>query len=165
MELLLNLCDQLRENGHRALIFSQFTRHLALVREGLDQRDCTYAYLDGGTSSKMRQKQVETFQRGSLDFFLISLKAGGVGITLTAADFVIHLDPWWNPAVEDQATDRVYRIGQTKPVTVYRLVSRGTVEEKILNLHRRKRELADSLLSVQTELGGLDQKTLLSMMR
>ena len=94
----------------------------------------------------MRQASVEAFQRGEGEIFLISLKAGGSGLNLTAADYVIHLDPWWNPAVEDQASDRAHRIGQTRPVTVYRLVAATTIEEKIIQLHQSKKELADSLL-------------------
>ena len=93
-----------------------------------------------------RQIQVARFQKGEGDLFLISLKAGGLGLNLTAASYVIHMDPWWNPAVEDQASDRAHRIGQQHPVTVYRLVTRGTIEEKIIALHRKKRDLADSLL-------------------
>ena len=103
-------------------------------------------YLDGSTASKERQRQVQEFQAGHGDLFLISLKAGGVGLNLTAADYVIHLDPWWNPAVEDQASDRAHRIGQKHPVTIYRLVAKNTIEEKIVHLHHEKRALADSLL-------------------
>ena len=95
---------------------------------------------------KERQKRVDAFQAGEGDIFLISLKAGGTGLNLTAADYVIHMDPWWNPAVEDQASDRTHRIGQQRPVTIYRFVTQGTVEEKIITLHQQKRELANSLL-------------------
>ncbi len=140
------ILDELLENRHQALVFSQFVDHLHLVRSYLDQRKVSYQYLDGSTSIAKRQEAVTAFQAGEGDLFLISLKAGGFGLNLTAADYVIHLDPWWNPAVEDQASDRAHRIGQQRPVTIYRLVTRGTIEEKILDLHRHKRDLATSLL-------------------
>jgi superfamily II DNA or RNA helicase len=140
------IVDELRANGHRALVFSQFVSHLDLLREELDKDGIGYRYLDGSTPVKERQAQVAAFQAGQGELFLISLKAGGVGLNLTAADYVIHMDPWWNPAVEDQASDRAHRIGQLRPVTVYRLVAANTIEEKIVALHGQKRELADSLL-------------------
>ncbi len=142
----LDLVDELRENGHRALVFSQFTKHLALVQSALIERDVPYQYLDGSTPAAVRRERVDAFQRGEGDLFLISLKAGGTGLNLTGADYVVHLDPWWNPAVEDQASDRAHRIGQTKPVTVYRLVAAGTIEETMLALHADKRDLVDSVL-------------------
>ena len=133
------LLEQIREGGHRVLIFSQFTSMLRLLVEHLDSRGVRHAYLDGST--KDRQGEVDRFQSDpSLTAFLISLKAGGVGLNLTAADTVVHFDPWWNPAAEAQAADRAHRIGQTRVVTVYQLITRGTVEEKILALQRRKRE-------------------------
>ncbi|MCX5863962.1 MAG: DEAD/DEAH box helicase, partial [Deltaproteobacteria bacterium] len=146
LALFAKLVDELRENGHKALVFSQFVDHLSLVREHLDREGIAYRYLDGSTPSKERQRQVQEFQAGHGDLFLISLKAGGVGLNLTAADYVIHMDPWWNPAVEDQASDRAHRIGQQRPVTIYRLVTKNTIEEKIVHLHHEKRALADSLL-------------------
>ena len=146
LTLFAKLVDELRENGHKALVFSQFVDHLSLVREHLDREGISYRYLDGSTASKERQRQVQEFQAGKGDLFLISLKAGGVGLNLTAADYVIHMDPWWNPAVEDQASDRAHRIGQKHPVTIYRLVAKNTIEEKIVHLHHEKRALADSLL-------------------
>ncbi|HNH47759.1 MAG TPA: C-terminal helicase domain-containing protein, partial [Myxococcota bacterium] len=103
-------------------------------------------YLDGASSPTARKKSVKDFQAGAGDVFLISLRAGGTGLTLTAADYVIHLDPWWNPAVEDQASDRAHRMGQRRPVTIYRMVAKHTIEERIVALHQRKRELAASLL-------------------
>lgn len=142
----LELVDDLIEGGHRALVFSQFTSHLALIRKALDERKIPYHYLDGSMSSAQRLKQVDEFQHSSRPLFLISLKAGGTGLNLTAADFVIHLDPWWNPAIEDQASDRAYRIGQENPVTIYRLIAENTIEEKILKLHESKKSLADALL-------------------
>lgn len=140
------LIDSLREGGHKALIFSQFVRHLDLVREHLDARGIPYQYLDGSSTPTARKKSVKDFQAGQGDVFLISLRAGGTGLTLTAADYVIHLDPWWNPAVEDQASDRAHRMGQLRPVTIYRMVSQHTIEERIVALHQRKRDLATSLL-------------------
>ena len=111
------------------MVFSQFTSHLRLIREELDKAHIDYLYLDGSTSLPERNKLVKEFQTGTQPLFLISLKAGGLGLNLTAADFVIHLDPWWNPSIEDQASDRAYRIGQTRPVTVYRLIATQTIEE------------------------------------
>jgi superfamily II DNA or RNA helicase len=146
IDALLDLLEEIRENGHRALVFSQFVDFLGLAREQLNVKGYAYEYLDGASSAKERKAAVDSFQTGETPFFLISLKAGGVGLNLTQADFVIHLDPWWNPAVEDQASDRAYRIGQTRPVTVYRLVAKDTVEEKIVELHGKKRSLSESLL-------------------
>jgi superfamily II DNA or RNA helicase len=142
----LELVEELRENGHRALVFSQFVDFLGLVREQLEERQVSYEYLDGSTPQAERQKRVDAFQNGSASLFLISLKAGGFGLNLTAADYVIHLDPWWNPAVESQATDRAHRIGQRRRVTVYRLITKNTIEEKIVELHAKKRSLARTLL-------------------
>ncbi|MEN9934481.1 MAG: hypothetical protein RLZZ387_1060 [Chloroflexota bacterium] len=147
-EMLLETLETLRSEGHRALIFSQFVQMLGLVREALDERKIPYAYLDGQTRN--RKAVVDRFQqREDLPFFLISLKAGGVGLNLTAADYVIHVDPWWNPAVEMQATDRTHRIGQDKPVFVYKLVVRDSVEEKILQLQEKKRELVEQLIGAE----------------
>ncbi|KJU85886.1 helicase SNF2, partial [Candidatus Magnetobacterium bavaricum] len=106
----------------------------------------SYQYLDGSTPIKDRTKAVEDFQAGKGDVFLISIKAGGFDLNLTAADYVIHMDPWWNPAVEDQASDRAHRIGQKRPVTIYKLITKNTIEEKIVKLHENKKELANSLL-------------------
>jgi superfamily II DNA or RNA helicase len=165
LERLLELVEELRAEGSRALIFSQFVQLLALAREALEARGITLQYLDGQTPVSERQARVEAFQRGEGEVFLISLKAGGTGLNLTAADHVIHLDPWWNPAVEDQATDRAHRIGQTRPVTVSRLVSEGTVEEAIIALHAQKRELAASLLSEANAAAALTPEQLLALLR
>lgn len=146
LELFGKVVDELLENRHKALVFSQFVGHLQIIREFLDARGISYCYLDGATPVRERKKQVSSFQAGQGDLFLISLKAGGLGLNLTAADYVIHMDPWWNPAVEDQASDRAHRIGQKRPVTIYRLVCRNTIEEKIVKLHQEKRDLANSLL-------------------
>jgi SNF2 family DNA or RNA helicase len=161
---LLELLDELRREGHRALVFSQFTSHLALVREALEAAEFSLLYLDGDTPAGQRAKRVAAFQAGEADVFLISLKAGGTGINLTAADYVVHLDPWWNPAVEDQATDRAHRIGQTKPVTVYRLIARGTIEEKILAMHGDKRALVAGVLDGTDVAGRLSTKDLLALL-
>lgn len=143
--LLMDILSTLREEGLRGLIFSQFVEALKLLRKELDLRKIPYAYLDGQTQK--RKEEVERFQTdSSVPFFLISLKAGGTGLNLTAADYVLLLDPWWNPAVEAQAADRTHRIGQDKPVFVYRFIARGTVEEKILLLQEKKREIVSSVI-------------------
>lgn len=165
LDRLLELVAVLIEEGQRALVFSQFVTHLSLVRERLDAEGISYAYLDGSTPGAKRAAVVEAFQQGNLPLFLISLKAGGSGLNLTAADNVIHLDPWWNPAVEDQASDRAHRIGQTKPVTIYRLVSRGTIEEAILQLHRDKRRLVEAALSGSGAAAGLSSDELVALIR
>ncbi|HET9954440.1 MAG TPA: DEAD/DEAH box helicase, partial [Polyangiaceae bacterium] len=146
LRVLLDLVEELRENGHRALVFSQFVDFLDLVREVLNERGIRYEYLDGSTPKEQRQARVAAFQNGTAELFLISLKAGGFGLNLTGADYVIHLDPWWNPAVEAQATDRAHRIGQLRPVTVYRLVTKDTIEENMVALYADKRALADGIL-------------------
>ncbi len=161
----LSLASDLKEGGHRALVFSQFTRHLSLVREALDADGASYLYLDGQTPPAQRDRLVERFQAGEGDLFLISLKAGGTGLNLTGADYVVHLDPWWNPAVEDQATDRAHRIGQTKPVTVYRLVAQGTIEEAIVSLHAEKRDLVAGVLDGMDSAGKLSPEDLMALIR
>ena len=164
LEAFGDIVDELLDNGHKALVFSQFVDHLQLLKNFLDTKGVSYQYLDGGTSGKDRKQRVEAFQRGEGELFLISLKAGGVGLNLTAADFVVHMDPWWNPAVEDQASDRSYRIGQQRPVTVYRLVTRHTIEEKIVALHAHKRDLARSLLEGADISGKMSAEELLALM-
>ncbi len=155
-DVLLETLDSIRMSGHRALVFSQFVQMLTLIRDEFDARGVRYTYLDGRTRD--RQQVIDAFQHDSqYDFFLISLRAGGVGLNLTAADYVIHVDPWWNPAVEMQATDRSHRIGQTKPVMVYKMVVRDSVEEKILQLQERKRELVSQLIT--PEHGGIKTLT------
>ena len=142
---LRELVEECEAGGHKVLVFSQFVSMLHLIRDALDKDGIRYEYLDGTT--KDRAERVERFQEDpTITVFLISLKAGGTGLNLTAADTVIHFDPWWNPAVEDQATDRAHRIGQSKVVTAYRLVAKGTIEEKILQLKAKKRELVSSVL-------------------
>ena len=161
----MEIAAELKENGHCALVFSQFVTHLAIVRKALDKQGFSYQYLDGSTSSANREAAVKDFQAGKSNLFLISLKAGGLGLNLTAADFVIHLDPWWNPAVEDQASDRAHRIGQNRPVTVYRLVAEHTIEEKIIQLHNTKRDLADSLLEGSDQSAKLSMEELMALIR
>ncbi|MGE0789468.1 MAG: SNF2-related protein [Sandaracinaceae bacterium] len=155
LQALKEIVEEAVAGGHRMLIFSQFVTMLGHIRAMLDEIGATYEYLDGST--KDRQDRVDRFNGDeSLNAFLISLKAGGTGLNLTGADTVVHFDPWWNPAVEDQATDRAHRIGQTKVVTVYRLIARDTVEEKILKLSEKKRELVSNVLSAEgTPLKGL----------
>lgn len=165
LEALLELVDELRANNHRALVFSQFVGHLGLVRAALDARGISYQYLDGSTPARERERRVADFQAGFGELFLISLKAGGSGLNLTAADYVLHLDPWWNPAVEDQASDRAHRIGQTKPVTIYRLIVKNSIEEGIVALHRRKRDLADALLEGADASARLSEDDLLNLIR
>lgn len=157
--------DELLDNQHKALVFSQFVDHLAILREELQRKGIAYQYLDGSTPAAQRRRRVEAFQNGQGDVFLISLKAGGTGLNLTAADFVLHMDPWWNPAVEDQAADRAHRIGQRRPVTIYRFVTRDTIEEKIVELHATKRDLADSLLEGTDSSGKLSAEQLLALLR
>ncbi len=144
LELLMDLMPEMLAEGRRILLFSQFTSMLALIAEELARANIKYALLTGETTN--RAQPIERFQKGEVPLFLISLKAGGTGLNLTAADTVIHYDPWWNPAVENQATDRAHRIGQTKSVFVYKLMTVGTVEEKILSMQKRKRELVEGLL-------------------
>lgn len=160
-ELLAELLD----NRHKALVFSQFVDHLSLIRAHLDERGLRYQYLDGATSMQERKRRVDAFQAGSGDVFLISLKAGGTGLNLTAADYVIHMDPWWNPAVEDQASDRAHRMGQQRPVTIYRLVAKHTIEEKIVELHQHKRDLADSLLGGGDVSGKMSADEILKLLQ
>ena len=161
----LDLADELVRNRHRALVFSQFVGHLGLVRAALDERGIRYEYLDGSTPSIERERRVAAFQAGQADLFLISLRAGGTGLNLTAADYVVHLDPWWNPAVEDQASDRAHRIGQTRPVTVYRLIMQDSIEQRILRLHRDKRDLATDLLDGSETAGRLSEEALLELIK
>jgi SNF2 family DNA or RNA helicase len=165
LELFGETVTELLDNGHKALVFSQFVDHLSIVRAYLDEQKITYQYLDGSTPAKERKKRVDAFQAGEGDVFLISLKAGGTGLNLTAADYVIHMDPWWNPAVEDQASDRAHRIGQQRPVTIYRLVAKDTIEDKIVALHQHKRDLANSLLEGTEMSGKISTDDLLKLIR
>jgi SNF2 family DNA or RNA helicase len=165
LEVLLAQIEQVLEGGHKALVFSQFTSLLGIVRSALTERGITHEYLDGKTRD--RGARVERFQSDEeCRLFLVSLKAGGVGLNLTAADYVFILDPWWNPAVEAQAIDRAHRIGQTKRVVAYRLLARNTVEEKVEQLQRKKRELVQAVLGGDAGFGGkLSREDLELLMR
>jgi SNF2 family DNA or RNA helicase len=147
VDAFAELALELAAGGHKALVFSQFVDYLRMLREKLDAMGFSYQYLDGSTAAADRGKAVRAFQSGEGDFFLLSLKAGAFGMNLTAADYVIIADPWWNPAVEDQAAGRAHRMGQQRPVTVYRLVVKDSVEERIMSLHRDKRALAEGLFT------------------
>lgn len=160
----LELVQNIIESGNSVLVFSQFTSFLSIVARALDENHLPYLYLDGSVTMKQREQLVADFQKGKRPIFLISLKAGGVGLNLTAANYVIHLDPWWNPAIEQQATDRAYRIGQTQAVTVYHLISHHTIEEKILRLHESKRSLSDSILEGADQNYKLTAKDMLEML-
>jgi SNF2 family DNA or RNA helicase len=151
LEALREYIQEVIDDGHKALVFSQFTSLLSIVRHHLDKRSVVYEYLDGQTRN--RGEKVKRFQDDpACPLFLISLKAGGHGLNLTAADYVFILDPWWNPAVEAQAVDRAHRIGQTRRVFAYRLIARGTVEDKILQLQKSKKDLADAIVSANNSL-------------
>ena len=165
LAVFAEVAEELLDNNHKALVFSQFVDHLAIVRAWLEEKGIGYQYLDGSTPAIERKKRVDAFQAGQGDIFLISLKAGGTGLNLTAADYVIHLDPWWNPAVEDQASDRAHRMGQLRPVTIYRLVTQQTIEDKIIALHAQKRDLADSLLEGGDASAKLDTAALLRLLK
>jgi SNF2 family DNA or RNA helicase len=162
---LLELVASLREDGHRMLVFSQFRTFLDLLLPRLQQHGHRVLVLDGTTPALARTQRIAAFQRGEADVFLISLKAGGFGLNLTAADTVIHLDPWWNPAVEDQATARAHRIGQDKPVTALRLVADQTLEESVLGLHAAKRDLAQGILTGSDAAASWDLDTLTDLIR
>jgi len=149
LDMLLEMLSEMLDEGRKVLLFSQFTSMLALIEEAFQQRGITYSLLTGQTRD--RESAIQAFQEGDAQVFLISLKAGGTGLNLTAADTVIHYDPWWNPAVEQQATDRAHRIGQDKPVFVYKLLTEETVEEKILQLQARKQALSDALYDQDSE--------------
>ena len=154
------------DDGHRALVFSQFTSLLALLRADLDRQQIAYCYLDGSMTARARQVEVDRFQASAdIPLFLLSLKAGGTGLNLTGADTVVHFDPWWNPAAEAQATDRAHRIGQTRVVSSYKLIAAGTVEEKVLALQAEKRALLAGVFeasdAVSAGLSLADLKSLL----
>lgn len=151
LDALTKMLETLLAGGHRALVFSQFTSMLELIAQALDERGIGYCMLTGSTPD--RQKPVDAFESGKKDVFLISLKAGGTGLNLTSADTVIHYEPWWNPAIQNQASDRAYRMGQKRPVFVYNLVVKGSVEERMMALQQRKRDLANGLLAANSDVG------------
>lgn len=146
MILFMDVILEAIANKRRILVFSQFTSMLSIIRDSLDEEKISYFYMDGSTKAKERNESVKRFNDGEREVFLISLKAGGTGLNLTGADTVIHYDPWWNPAVEDQATDRAHRIGQDKTVHVMKMIVKGTIEEKIYKLQERKKDLSDSVV-------------------
>jgi SNF2 family DNA or RNA helicase len=148
------LLDEACDAGHRVLVFSQFVSMLSILRRELERREMRYCYLDGATRERM--KIVHEFNTNrAIPLFLISLKAGGTGLNLTGADMVIHFDPWWNPAVENQATDRAYRIGQKRTVYSVKLITRGTVEEKVLAMQQRKKAVIDATLETDEQVMGV----------
>lgn len=156
--------QEIIESGSKVLVFSQFVKHLTIIRKYLNEHKIPYAYLDGGT--KKREEEVNKFQNEEdIKVFLISLKAGGVGLNLTAAEYVFLLDPWWNPAIEAQAVDRAHRIGQKNTVFTYKFISRNTVEEKILALQNKKKRLFDELITTEeTFMKSLSQDDILNLL-
>ena len=147
------------------LVFSQFTSMLAILQEKLDESGISYYTITGSTSKEKRLQMVKEFNEGDVPVFLISLKAGGVGLNLTGADVVIHYDPWWNLAVQNQATDRAHRIGQTKKVTVYKLIAKGTIEEKIQKLQETKKDLAEQVIGGEgAQLGSLSREEIMELL-
>ncbi|MBN2527318.1 MAG: DEAD/DEAH box helicase family protein [Deltaproteobacteria bacterium] len=165
MERVLEVIQDLVTQDQRALVFSQFTSHLDLLQEELKRIGVGYLYLDGGTPQQTRKALVAKWHETKAPLFVISLKAGGFGLNLTGADYVLHLDPWWNPAAEDQATDRTHRIGQDKPVTVVRFIADDTVEQGVVALHKQKRELAESILDSAGNHKQLSPDELISLIR
>jgi non-specific serine/threonine protein kinase len=151
-EHFTEMMSDILSEGHKVLVFSQFVKALTLIRNHFDREKITYSYIDGSVDAKVRGKMIKAFQEDErVGVFLLSLKAGGVALNLTAADYVIIFDPWWNPAVEAQAIDRSHRIGQTKKVFVYRLVVKDTIEEKMLKLQEQKRDLVEKLITSETK--------------
>ncbi len=161
----VEICRELADEGNRALVFSQFTQFLGKLRPELTAAGLRVAYLAGETPTAKRRGIVEAFQRGEYDVFCVSLLAGGTGLNLTRASYVIHTDPWWNPAAEEQATSRAHRMGQTEPVTVYRLVARGTIEEAVLAMHASKKELASAVLEGKSSGKATTSAELLELLR
>ena len=161
----LELISSAMDGGHRMLVFSQFTSMLHILQEKLDLANIPYFVITGATPKEKRLTLVKEFNTGKTPVFLISLKAGGVGLNLTGADVVIHFDPWWNLAVQNQATDRAHRIGQTKKVTVYQLIAKGTIEEKIQSLQEKKKDLAEQVIGGEAQnLGSLSKEELLELL-
>lgn len=166
LDVCLELVENAVQGGHKILLFSQFTSMFQILQEKLDERGITFYTLTGNTGKEKRIQLVERFNRDDTSVFLISLKAGGTGLNLTAADVVIHYDPWWNLAVQNQATDRAHRIGQTRVVTVYKLVMKQTIEENILMLQEKKKELAEQVLGgEQVGKAGFTREELLELLQ
>jgi superfamily II DNA or RNA helicase len=164
LDLLLEIVEELAQAGHAALIFSQFTRHLDLIERGIKAAGKSTCRLDGTLSPAQRTKAIDAFQNGEHDFMLISLKAGGTGLNLTRASYVILCDPWWNPAVEDQAAGRAHRIGQVQNVHRLRLITKGTVEERVLDIHADKRELVESMLESAGQSAKIEMEELIALL-
>ena len=165
LEACLELIQSAMDGGHRILVFSQFTSMLEILQKNLTNLGIAYFTITGSTSKEKRLELVKDFNEGDVPVFLISLKAGGVGLNLTGADVVIHYDPWWNLAAQNQATDRAHRIGQTKKVTVYKLIARHTIEEKIQKLQETKKNLADQVMSGESaSLGGMSREEILELL-
>jgi SNF2 family DNA or RNA helicase len=164
-EAFIELVENAIDGGHRMLVFSQFTSMLALLESDLMKKEIEYYKITGSTSKEERLRLVNEFNGGTVPVFLISLKAGGTGLNLTGADIVIHYDPWWNVAATNQATDRAHRIGQTKQVTVYKMIAKDTIEEKILDMQMMKQELADAFVNGSGEsLASLSTEELLELL-
>ena len=165
LEGCMQLIQSAMDGGHRMLLFSQFTSMLAILQDKLEKEGIPYYIITGETSKQKRQELVKQFNSDTTPVFLISLKAGGVGLNLTGADVVIHYDPWWNQAVQNQATDRAHRIGQTKKVTVYKLIARNTIEEKIQKLQDAKQNLAEQIISGDMgQLGSMSREDILELL-
>ncbi len=165
LEACLQLIQSAIDGGHRMLVFSQFTSMLEILQEKLSGLGIAYYTITGSTSKEKRLQMVKEFNEGEVPVFLISLKAGGVGLNLTGADVVIHYDPWWNLAVQNQATDRAHRIGQTKKVTVYKLIAKGTIEEKIQKLQEKKKDLAEQVIGGEAaQLGSLSREEIMELL-
>ena len=161
----LQLIQSAIDGGHRMLLFSQFTSMLDILKTRLEEEKIPYYEITGETSKEKRQQLVKDFNAGDVPVFLISLKAGGVGLNLAGADVVIHYDPWWNQAVQNQATDRAHRIGQTKKVTVYKLIAKGSIEEKIQKLQETKKDLADQIIGGESvQLGNMSREDMLELL-
>ena len=161
----MELMESAISGGHKILLFSQFTSMLAIIEEALKERKTAYYKITGETSKQERLAMVKQFSEDDTPVFLISLKAGGVGLNLTGADVVIHYDPWWNVAVQNQATDRAHRIGQTKKVTVYKMIAKGTIEEKIVKLQESKKDLADNIINGENGgIGGFSREELMDLL-
>ena len=161
----MDLVQSLTDSGHKTLIFSQFTSMLAILEEQLAQAQIPFYKITGETPKERRMNLVKRFNEDDTPVFLISLKAGGTGLNLVGADVVIHFDPWWNLAVQNQATDRAHRIGQTKIVTVYKLIMKGTIEEKIVQMQESKKKLAEDILSGEgIGSGTLDREELMALL-
>jgi SNF2 family DNA or RNA helicase len=166
IDLLEEMLDELLEGQHRILLFSQFTSLLEIIKKLLDDKKIKYKYLDGSTPVYERMGLVKSFNSGEGDVFLISLKAGGTGLNLPSADTVIHFDPWWNPAVEDQASDRAHRIGQRNVVQVFKLITKDTIEEKIFELQQKKKDLINAVIQEgETIISKLSEEELMELLK